>query len=485
MADVLIVDDEPSICWGFEQFLSDDGHNVRVASSAEEALRLVEQSTPAAIVLDVRLPGMDGLTAIEQIRQRIGDVPIIVITAFGNLETAVRAVREGAFDYLPKPFDLDRAAELVNRALAVTAAKTKSTQTPAIDIDTAHPGGLVGASPAMQQVFKQIALAATSDVPVLITGESGTGKELVARAIHDHSPRADGPFVPVCLAALNEGVVESELFGHASGAFTGATHERRGLLELADAGTVLLDEIADCSPAMQVKLLRALEQREITPVGSVQPRRITGRILAATNRSLTERMADGRFREDLFYRLSVFEIALPALRDRADDVLLLAEHFLATTATQNSGSSQPRLSPAAARELQQRPWWGNVRELRNTIEHAVLVSRGGTVEPEHLPQPLTRPPAVLEAKNDDTEPSNENAGNAAQAAVRAWAQAALQQADIDEMPALYEQFLEAFEPILLEETLAVTAQNRAAAADRLGIHRGTLRQKLRRHGLAE
>ncbi|MBT4865858.1 MAG: sigma-54-dependent Fis family transcriptional regulator, partial [Planctomycetaceae bacterium] len=255
MSHVLIVDDEPSICWGFREFLSDEGHEVSVAASAEEALQLVGESKPAAIVLDVRLPGMDGLTAIEHFRRLVGDVPIIVITAFGNLETAVQAVKEGAFDYLPKPFDLNQASEIVSRALR--AAETKSQDSASSQVEEVATS-LIGSSPSMQEVFKQIALVAASDVPVLITGESGTGKELVARAIHFHSQRQVEPFFPVCLAALSDGVVESELFGHVRGAFTGAAADRTGLLELAAGGSVLLDEIADTSTALQVKLLRAL-----------------------------------------------------------------------------------------------------------------------------------------------------------------------------------------------------------------------------------
>lgn len=270
MSHVLIVDDEPGICWGFRELLTDEGHKVSVASSAEAALELADTTTPDAVLLDVRLPGMDGLTALEHLRKRVGDAPIIVMTAFGNLETACRAVDSGAFDYLTKPFDLEEAVTVLQRALS---SATRPAENDAAPADSTVEGPLIGRSPAMQEVFKQIAVVARGDVPVLVTGESGTGKELVSRAIHDHGPRRNEPYVPVFLAALSPSVIESELFGHARGAFTGADHDRRGLLELAGNGTVFLDEIGDVPLDVQVKLLRAIEHQEVVPVGSVRPRR--------------------------------------------------------------------------------------------------------------------------------------------------------------------------------------------------------------------
>ncbi len=355
MSHVLIVDDEPSICWGFRELLTDDGHEVSIASSAEEALDIAAETTPDAVILDVRLPGRDGLSAIKDLRQRIGDVPIIVVTAFGNLQTAVRAVEEGAYDYLSKPFDLEQAAEILRRALRRPAQprESRDSYTQSID-EPAAQGTLIGSSLAMQAVFKQIALVAASDVPVLITGESGTGKELVAHAIHAHGRRKAAPFVPVCLAALSEGVLESELFGHVRGAFTGADRDRQGLLELADGGTVLLDEIGDVPLPVQVKLLRAIEQREVTPVGHTRPRQVDFRVVAATNRPLAELVAKGEFREDLYYRLGVFHIHLPPLRARTDDIPVLAAHFLRLATVDGppkqlsqGGPCRPRLSSLA------------------------------------------------------------------------------------------------------------------------------------------
>jgi two-component system nitrogen regulation response regulator GlnG len=387
MSRILIVDDEASICWALREFLADLGHEVAIAASAEEGFKIADGGGVDAVVLDVRLPGMDGLTALARFRERVGPAPIIVITAFGNLETVVRAMEGGAFEYLVKPFGLDQVGAVLKRALEKGKPQSRS------GLQAITPTGseaLIGASPAMQDLYKSIALVAPTDVPVLITGESGTGKELVARAIHRHSGRSSGPFLPICLAALSPGLVERELFGHLRGSFTGASHDRKGLLELANGGTVLLDEVGDIPPAIQVKLLRAIEHREVTPVGDARPRPTDIRLIAATNRPLAELMAAGQFREDLYFRLSVFHIHIPPLRERRDDIPGLAEHFLI----------QPRLPNVAAfhlatdvlQELQSRLWVGNVRELRNAIEHAAIVARGQPIRPEHLPQTTTGTP---------------------------------------------------------------------------------------------
>ncbi len=347
MSQVLIVDDEESICWGLERMLTELGHEVRVASSAEDALLAAEADRPQLVVMDVRLPGMDGLSAMKHLTARHGPIPIVVITAFGNLETAVTAVQNGAFDYLSKPFDLEQAATVIRRALAVGNARPAKG---VAEVATGAPDELLGASPAMQEVFKRIALVAGSDCSVLITGESGTGKELVARAIHRHSSRADRPLVPINLASLSPTLVESELFGHVKGAFTGADVARSGLLELADGATVFFDEAADIPPNVQVKLLRVIEQLEVTPVGDTRPRKIAFRAITATNRQLERQFADGSFRQDLYFRLAVFEIHVPPLRSRVEDIPLLAERFLARSSSANrvQRASRPRRSPSCA-----------------------------------------------------------------------------------------------------------------------------------------
>jgi two-component system nitrogen regulation response regulator GlnG len=467
MSRILVVDDEVSICWALRESLGDEGHQVEVAASVEEGLAIAEGRPLDAVVLDVRLPGIDGLTAMGAFRDRIGPAPIIVITAFGDLETAVRAMEGGAFEYLVKPFDLDRATDIVTRALQSRRDGVPAPDAPA---GAFEPEALVGRSPAMQELFKRIALVAPADVPVLITGESGTGKELVARAIHRHSPRRSGPFVPVSLAALSPTLVERELFGHLKGSFTGASQDRPGLLELAAGGTLLLDEVGDIPTDLQVKLLRVIEHRAYTPVGDARPRPTDIRILAATNRPLGELMAAGRFREDLFFRLSVFPIHLPPLRDRRDDIPALAEHFLRQARL--ADTADIRLTPAFLEALRGRPWTGNVRELRNAIEHAAIVARGRVLGPEHLPQP-TMAGAELPSSGMDLRDR-----------LAEWARRQIAEGLVGtEEAALYERFLELAEPPLIEAVLDHCRQNRAAAAEVLGIHRATLRQKLRKYDM--
>ncbi len=470
MSHILVVDDEPAICWGLREFLTDDGHEVTVAASAEEAIRMADTIHPDVVVMDVRLPGMDGLTAMQHLRPRIGTVPIVVITAFGTLDTAVRAVNEGAFDYLTKPFDLDQASTVLKRALASCST---ATLTPVAPSPPEAGIRLIGSSPAMQRVFKQLALVAAADVPVLITGESGTGKELVARLLHQHSSRCDKPFLPVCLAALNPGLVESELFGHVRGAFTGATEDRRGVFEFAERGTLLLDEIADTPLPLQVKLLRVLENREYSPVGDPRPRPTQVRIITATNRSLPEMIAADTFREDMYYRLSVFHLELPPLRERLSDLPDLASHFL----HQSPGKSgQLQFADGFLDALQQRPWAGNVRELRNAIEYAALLARSGPLRAEHLPPPLPMPSTRSQA-----QPS---ADQLIAKGINDWVeQLANQITEFGAATDLYDQLLCVIEPPLLQAILARCGHNRAAAAQKLGLHRGTLRQKLKRHGI--
>ncbi len=387
MSRLLVVDDEQSICWGLHELGKSLGHEVVTASSAEQALETLETNKPDVIVLDVRLPGMDGLTAIDEFRKRIGPVPIIVITAYGDLKTAVQAVRQSAFEYIIKPFDLETVERALARAL-------RSTQTPTGATPRRNSvGGLVGNSAALQEVFKHIALAAVSDASVLLCGESGTGKELAARALHQYSDRSSGPFVAINVASLSSSLAESELFGHVRGAFTGADQDRVGLLVQADGGTLFLDEVADIPRATQVKLLRALEHGEVAPVGSGQAIQTNFRVVSATHQDLLRKVKDGSFRHDLFFRLAAFRIDIPPLRDRREDIRELANHFLSGTVA--GDKSPPVFSAAALQELECRTWYGNVRELRNAIEHAVIVSRGGTIETEHLPQPAAASPLDL------------------------------------------------------------------------------------------
>jgi two-component system nitrogen regulation response regulator GlnG len=476
MSRILIVDDEISICWAFREFLADEGHEVHIAASAEEGFEVADGGALDAVVLDIRLPGIDGLTALRGFRERVGPAPIILITAFGNLETVVRAMEGGAFDYLVKPFDLDHAGAVLKRALE--KGKQRSRNGPEVAA-TAGLEALVGASPVMQDLFKRIALVAPTDVPVLITGESGTGKELVGRAIHRHSRRRDGPYLPICLAALNPSLVEGELFGHVRGSFTGAVQDRKGLLELANGGSVLLDEVGDIPLSLQVKLLRVIEHREFTPVGDARPRPTDIRVIAATNRPLPQLMATGQFREDLFFRLGVFQIQVPPLRDRREDIPALAEHFLRQS--HPADDVDVRLSEDVLDELRARPWPGNIRELRNTIEHATIVARGRTIRPEHLPAAPTSPAAVSESTSTSASASGHDAirEHLAEWARREALKGSLQPAE----GTLHERLLGLAEPPVLQAVLNLCLQNRAAAAQMLGIHRATLRQKLQKYGI--
>lgn len=466
MANLLIIDDEPSICWGLKKLAESLGHVARVASSAEAGLREADKSPkPEAVFLDVRLPGLDGISAMPQLRERLPDAPIIVMTAHGELETAVDAIRNGAFEYLTKPFDLTLAEKVLDRALR---RRPQETVPPA----TMHglQDQIVGHSPALQDVFKQIALVAGSEACVLVSGESGTGKELVARAIHRFSRRSAGPFVPVHVIALSPMLAESELFGHVRGAFTGADAPRTGLLEQAQGGTVFLDEVADIPLPLQIKLLRALEHGEIVPVGSDKPRTIDFRLVSATHQNLSEKVAAGSFRHDLFFRLVTFQLELPPLRERGADILELTEHFIANSTTKNQ-LPRPTLSKKAEAELLRRPWHGNVRELRNAIEHAVIIARGGQIEPDQFPQPA--PPAVI--------PSDGSPAASLAQLIQQWADARLR--EDGEREDLYERFLSLVEPPLLNATLTHELGQCTSAAKKLGLHRHTLRKKLDQYGI--
>lgn len=462
MSKWLIVDDEPAICWGLRRLLETMSHTAVTCGSAEEALLTAARQKFDGVVLDVRLPGRDGLSVMSELRAMLGDAPIVVITAFGDLPTAVTALERGAFEYLVKPFDLTLAEDVIRRALTRRAAHAEAAAHKSAD---SQPSGtIVGQSPPMQQVFKQIALAAGSQAAIFISGESGSGKELVARAIHQFSSRRSAPFVPVHLASLNESLVESQLFGHTRGAFTGADHERIGLLQQAHGGTVFLDEIAETPLAIQAKLLRAIEYGEILPIGASRPIHVNLRVISATHRDLPTTVAEGRFREDLLFRLNTFAITLPPLRERVDDIPLLTEHFLQLCVA-TTGQPTPTLDPATLVELQRRAWPGNVRQLRNAIEHAVIVARGGVILPEHIP-PETLPRALdyLGVPGSIREQ------------LTRWAQAQWQDGEPPEH--VYERLLDLVEPPVFEVALAANHGQLAPAARSLGMHRITLRKKL-------
>jgi len=465
MPSILIIDDEESVAWALRKACEREGYRAAVAATAEDGIAQAKRHPPDAVFLDVRLPGMDGLTALAKLKDVAPDAAVIVITAHGNLATAVKAVEGGAFDYLAKPFDLSQALDAARRAVLASRERQRPEGRPPVADATGSPeDALVGRSPAMQIVFKRIALVAPTDACVLVTGESGTGKELVARAVHANSPRREKPFLPVHLAALNPNLVESELFGHAKGAFTGADRSRTGLLALADGGTVFLDELADIPLPVQAKLLRVLERQEVLPVGGTEAQRVNVRVVSATHADLSAEVAAGRFRHDLFFRLNVYPIHLPALRDRADDIPLLADHFLRRFA---DGSVLPA---ETVEHLRSRSWPGNVRELRNALEHAAIVARGGSILPEHFPDPMALPPG-------------QTVRDRLAAVVREWVREKSHQAKGTEPAELYQALLDEAEPALLGEVLRQLDGNRLVAGRWLGLARATVRKLIRKHGL--
>ncbi len=371
MATVLIVDDDAALREGLAETLTDLGHAVHTAASGREALAAVSPDTDA-VLLDLRMPGgMDGIEVLRRIRARDEAPPVIVLTAYASPENTIEAMRLGAFDHLVKPIGRDTLSALLGRLPPRASPASESTST---------AEGLIGTSEAMRRVQKQIGLAADAESTVLIRGETGTGKELVARALHVHSRRSRAPFIAVNCAAIPEDLLESELFGHVKGSFTGATADRAGAFRDAGDGTLFLDEIGDMPLPMQAKILRALQERVITPVGG-KPVRVAGRVVAATHRDLAKLVASGEFRQDLYYRLNVVPIELPALRDRPNDIVPLADHFLSLASL---GRPRPQLAASAIEKLQHHFWPGNVRELRNVIERACVMTRSLVISADDL-----------------------------------------------------------------------------------------------------
>jgi two-component system nitrogen regulation response regulator GlnG len=470
MPRLLVIDDEEAICWGLAELARRVKWEVATASTAEQGLALARDKSPDLVLLDVRLPGMDGLAALPKLREIASQAQVVVMTAHGDLGTAVEAVRAGALDYVAKPFELAQ----IERILERTGTRPTALPAPA---PLAQTDGLIGRTAIMQEVFRRIALVAPSDACVMLAGDSGTGKELVARAIHRYSRRSAGPFVAVNIAALSPTVAESELFGHVRGAFTGADQPRQGLLVEAHGGTLFLDEVADIPLPVQVKLLRALEHGEVLPVGSGRPVRTDFRLIAATHQQLPARVQRGEFRHDLYYRLATFQIDLPRLRERVEDIPLLVDHFVRQLSSQ--GSAAPRVSRQALAEIAGRPWHGNVRELRNAIEHGLILAREGVIQPEHLPPAL--PPLAAADRADLASAAAGSADEALRKLVQAWAEAQLKAGG---STALYGEFLSLVEPPFLATAMKKFHNQCASAARVLGIHRVTLRKKLDDYGIA-
>lgn len=371
---ILIVDDDAGQRSLLDGFLHNQGFDTVAVASGEQALEILSREHIDMMISDVRMPGISGLETLRQARRKNAGLPVLLVTAYADIRDAVGAMRDGAVDYLAKPIDLDELLELVRKATGVSGSG------PAVFEQKRLPQGIIAESPAMQAVFREAALVAPSETRLLITGESGVGKEVVAEVIHSWSPRASGPLVKVNCAAIPETLLESELFGHEKGAFTGAVAQRIGRFELASNGTIFLDEIAEMSPHLQAKLLRVTQDGCFQRVGSNLELHTRARIIAATNRNLEEEVKKGRFREDLYYRLNVVEIYIPPLRERREDIIPLASRFLAELT-----QGRARFSPSVIECLEKYSWPGNVRELRNAMERAALLSRGELVLPEHLP----------------------------------------------------------------------------------------------------
>jgi DNA-binding NtrC family response regulator len=389
---ILVVDDEVNARTALAELLREEGFDVEMAADAFKALGKYEAFAPHVVVTDLKMPGMDGIELVKKIRAAEDPAAVIVMTAFGDVGTAVAAMRAGAADYLTKPIDLEELLVVLTKVISTQRLEHETHQLRRRVRDRVAPSNIIGVAPPMQRVFEIVDQVAPSKATVLITGESGTGKELVANAIHQRSPRANGAFIKLHCAALAESLLESELFGHERGSFTGAMARKDGRFSLADGGTLFLDEIGEVSPAIQVKLLRFLQEHEFERVGGTQTIHVDVRIIAATNRNLMDEIAKGRFREDLYYRLNVVSVEMPSLRERRSDIPSLVNFFIERYAREN-GKSIEGCTPAALELLMSYGWPGNVRELENAIERAVVLATGTAIEPRSLPGHI-KPTAV-------------------------------------------------------------------------------------------
>jgi nitrogen regulation protein NR(I) len=466
MPKLLIIDDEPGILYSLRASLENDRTAVVTAPTARQGLAAAARDKPDAVLLDVRLPDMSGLDAFDQLKKLDARLPVVIMTAHGSTDTAIEATKRGAFEYLLKPVDLHQVEEIVRKAFELRRIQA----TPTVygepeEVDLAAPGTdpIIGRSPGMHEVYKAIGRFAGQDVSVLILGESGTGKELVARALYQHSTRADGPFLAINCAAIPESLLESELFGHEKGAFTGADRKRIGKFEQADGGTLFLDEIGDMSPATQAKVLRVLQDQQFERVGGNETIKTDVRVVAATNQNLDALAAAGKFRQDLLYRLNSFTILLPPLRERGGDILLLVNHFLGS-ANRSLGKNVRAVDPAALAALEAHPWPGNVRELQNAVRYGVVHAVGDVLTVDCLPASVRgQTPARAETSLD----------------VLSLVADLLRVGSTD----IYRQVTQAVDRAILTAVLDHSRGNQSQASELLGISRTTLRAKLQALGL--
>lgn len=479
MADtqVWIVDDDSSIRWVLERALTAAQLQVRSFGSAEEVLARLKYEQPEVLLSDVRMPGQDGLQLLEEVRRISNELPVIIMTAHSDLDTAVSSYQRGAFDYLPKPFDIDEAVTLVQRAL--THSREVRAQHQRHDHDEA-PTEIIGEAPAMQEVFRAIGRLSRSSISVLINGQSGTGKELVARALHKHSPRADKPFIALNMAAIPRDLIESELFGHEKGAFTGASGPRQGRFEQANGGTLFLDEIGDMPLEIQTRLLRVLSDGQFYRVGGHAPVAVDVRIIAATHQNLEKLVQENRFREDLFHRLNVIRVHLPPLRERREDIPRLARHFL-KVAAKELGVDAKTLHPETERYLAQLAWPGNVRQLENTCRWLTVMASGQDVLISDLPPELHQTAVTSSRDSDGQVTVNVVSNQNWQELLQRWTD---QQLVLGRSDILNEAMAE-FERVMLHTALRHTHGHKQEAARRLGWGRNTLTRKLKELGLED
>ena len=465
--NIWVVDDERSIRWVLEKALTQNGWAVECFESAEQLLEQLQVSTPQAVITDIRMPGTDGLELLNTLKDSHPGLPVIVMTAHSDLDSAVTSIQGGAFEYLPKPFEVDEAVAVVGRALAQTQQTMTEEPPPKED-----PVEIIGKAPAMQEVFRAIGRLSKSNVSVLLDGQSGTGKERVAHALHKHSIRADKPFIPLNMAAIPHDLVESELFGHEKGAFTGANQKRTGRFEQAEGGTLFLDEIGDMPPETQTRLLRVLSDSEYYRVGGIEPLKANVRIIAATHQNLEELVAENKFREDLFHRLNVIRIHLPTLSERREDIPALAGHFLVQAA--NEIDEEPkRLSPETMEYLCELPWPGNVRQLENACRWIAVMATTQEVMIEDLP-----PELLQEIPNQST------GGIDWERALRSWASGRLSALEPGDTGILHDA-LSRFERIMIQEALKQTGGRKREASKLLGWGRNTLTRKISDLGMAD
>lgn len=460
-ASVWVVDDERSIRWVLDKALSKEGLHVRCFENGDLMLQQLESSRPDAILSDIRMPGTDGLDLLAVVTSRYPGLPIIIMTAHSDLESAVASIQGGAFEYLPKPFEIEEAIAVVTRAIANNRPEDSvASQSPPATVTD-----IIGKAPAMQEVFRAIGRLSNSNIAVLLNGASGTGKELVAQALHRHSPHSSGPFVALNMAAIPKDLVESELFGHEKGAFTGATQQRKGRFEQANEGTLFLDEIGDMPAETQSRLLRVLSEGDFYRVGGHQSVHVDVRIIAATHQNLEQLVGDNLFREDLFHRLNVIRIHIPLLRDRQEDIPDLAEHFLRAAARELKEEVKI-LSPEVVKFLRKLPWSGNVRQLENTCRWLTVMATGREVLMQDLPPELVSQNQQSVVANDWGE------------ALRIWADRELANMD-PHSPGLLTQALPIFEKTMILTALQHTGGRKKDAASLLGWGRNTLTRKIK------